>query len=93
MLDIKKLTDSNILLAKQRIEQALKWMLTAGRAKSIKVIVERDIQDFNRMNIKVEVTQPDGLLIVYTEYRTVGLGVRYDYKYEGGKVISLGIAH
>lgn len=88
--DIKKITDANLLLAKQRIEDALAWMITVGKATSIAVTVERDTQDFNRMDIKVEARQPDGLLIVFQQYRPVGLGVAYDYKYEGGKVINLG---
>lgn len=68
---LKKLTPPNLLLAKQYIEEALAWMIHTGRAKSVEVIVERDSIDISRLNIKIIVTQPDGLIITFTQYKRV----------------------
>jgi phage gp46-like protein len=89
---IKKVTTGNLELAKQYIESALNWLLLVGRAVSIIVTVERDTKNFNQMDIEVSATQPDGLLIVYKEFRPVGLGTRYDYSYLNGVLQQLGTA-
>jgi phage gp46-like protein len=68
---IRKLTSPNVLLAKQYIEAALEWLLSTGRAKSLNVIVERDTSDVSRLNIKVEAQQPDGLMIIYEQFKRV----------------------
>lgn len=70
--DIRKVTDNNVALIKQRIEAATNWLLTTGKASSIDVIVERDTQDRNRINWKVEAVQNDGIPITVTSFRTVG---------------------
>lgn len=74
LFKIKKVNTSNILLAQQYTQSALQWLITAGRAVSIDVIVEADISDFNRMNIKVTAKQPNGYLITYEVYQRVGQG-------------------
>jgi phage gp46-like protein len=68
---IKKLTASNLLLAKQYIDEALAWLLATGRAASIDTIVERDDKDISRLNIKITATQPDGLIVTYTQFKRV----------------------
>ena len=84
---IKKITTGNILLAQQYVEQALQWLLQVGRAVSIIVVAEADTQDPNRLNIKVEATQPDGLLIKYQEFRPVGLSPNSDYTIHNSIVV------
>jgi len=71
LFKIKKLTDSNLLLAEQYIKEALEWLLKTGRAASIAVLVERDSLDRGRMNLKVTATQPDGLIITYEQFKRV----------------------
>ena len=68
---IRKVTNESINLAKQYVEQALAWLLNVGRATSIAVIVEQDLSDFNRLDIKVTATQPDGLIITYQQFKRV----------------------
>ena len=68
---IKKLTAANLLLARQYIQEALKWLLETGRATSIDVIVEKDLSDSNRMNIKVTAKQPDGLILTFEQFQAV----------------------
>jgi phage gp46-like protein len=68
---IRKITVENINLARQYVEQAVAWLLNVGRATSINVIVEQDLSDFNRLDIKVTATQPDGLIITYQQFKRV----------------------
>ena len=68
---IKKLTDSNLLLARQYIQEATQWMINTGRAVSLDVIVERDSTDRGRMNLKITAVQPNGLIIVWEQYKRV----------------------
>lgn len=70
--DIKKITANNIEMLKQRVKDALQWLLDTGKAKSIDVVVERDSVDYNRINWKVEAVQADGLPIEASGFRTVG---------------------
>lgn len=70
--DIRKVTANNITVLKQRVEQALAWLITTGKAKDLTVIVERDSSDYSRINWKVEITQADGLPLTVTGFRTVG---------------------
>lgn len=91
---IKKMTQQNLRLAKQYCEEALQWLIQAGRATSINVIVEADISNIYQMNIKVTAKQPDGLIISYQQYRPIGLGITrstdthyHDYSRQNGVLI------
>ena len=70
--DIKKITASNIQLIKTRAELALQWLLDTGKAKAIDVIVERDTQDYNRINWRAEIEQADGLTLTSSGFKTIG---------------------
>ena len=70
--DIKKITGSSITMIRQRIEAALKWLLTTGRAKSIEVLVERDDKDYNRLNWKVTAVQSSGIPVIVESFKTIG---------------------
>jgi phage gp46-like protein len=66
LFKIKKITGPNILLAQQYVQDALQWLIQTGRATSITVIVEQDLIDRNRLDIKISAIQPNGLIIKYT---------------------------
>lgn len=70
---IKKLSDSNVLLARQYVEEALAWLIQVGRATSISVTCARsaDPRTPGRLDIEVKATQPDGLIISYTQWYNV----------------------
>lgn len=68
---ITKITDKSLNLAKQYIEEALQWLLDTSKAESITVLVERDIVDRSRMNIRVQVEERDGNQITYDTYHTL----------------------
>jgi len=70
--DIKKVTQSNINIIRQRVESALQWLLNTGKASSIDVIVERDTQDPSRVNWKVTAVQASGIPVTVTSFRTIG---------------------
>lgn len=70
--DIKKVTLNNIEKIKSRLEAALKWLLEIKKAKSLNVIVERDLSDITRINYKVEIVQADGIPVTVSYFRTVG---------------------
>jgi phage gp46-like protein len=68
---VRKITDSNILLQRQYLQDALAWIIRVGRAIAIDVLVERDSTDFNRLNFKVTARQPNGLIVTYTSFKRV----------------------
>ena len=70
--DIKKVTDNNIDLIKERLEKALQWLIGVGKAKSVIVIVEKDLKDIYRINYKIEAIQADGIPIVISNFKRVG---------------------
>jgi phage gp46-like protein len=74
LFTIKKVTDANVLLAKQYIEQALKWLLQLKKATSITVIVEKDSKDFNRINFKITAIQPDNVTVYYQQFYNAANG-------------------
>lgn len=70
--DINKVTVNNITLIKQRVTNALRWILDVGKATSIDVIIERDLSNINRVNIKVEAKQTQGTILLYSQFKDVG---------------------
>jgi phage gp46-like protein len=86
---INKITDQNVNLAKQYIQHALTWLISSGRATSLNVIVEKDSIDKNRINVKIEMTEPSGNLVQYSMFRTVGLSESFDYYLDNGVVKSI----
>ena len=69
---ISKITASNILSFQQNIESALAWMVNAGRASTIDVTVEQDIQNMNQLDVLINITQPNGFIVAYHQYYRVG---------------------
>ncbi|MDA8428945.1 MAG: phage GP46 family protein [Geobacteraceae bacterium] len=66
-----KNTPATARLIKQDIEQALQWIIDAGRAKSIEVATWRDQNDRHRLNILVTAIQADGRAVTYTTFKEV----------------------
>lgn len=70
--DIKKISANNIDLIYKRVAQALEWIKTLGRAKSIIVKVEKNLFNVNRIDYQVEIVQSDGIPITVNNFITVG---------------------
>lgn len=66
-----KNTPATARLIRQDIEQALQWILDAGRATSIDVATWHDDNDRHRLNVLVTATQADGRVVTYTTYKEV----------------------
>jgi len=66
--EIKKLTEQNIALAKDYCKEACQWIIDLGRATSIDIIVERDEDVMNRMNILVTAVQANGAEMSFTTF-------------------------
>jgi phage gp46-like protein len=66
-----KNTPATARLIKQDIEQALQWIIDAGRATSIAVTTWRDDTDRHRLNIHVTATQADGRVVTYSTFKEV----------------------
>ncbi|TWJ11167.1 phage GP46 family protein [Geobacter argillaceus] len=66
-----KNTPATARLIKQDIEQALQWIIDAGRATAIRVETWRDANDRHRLNVLVTATQADGRIITYTTFKEV----------------------
>lgn len=71
---IRKVTDSSILLARQYTEQALNWLINTGKASAINVICERDLTNFNQINMKITVQQPNSVTLFYQQAYDVKSG-------------------
>ena len=70
--DIKKITNSNIDLIKQRYENSIKWLVDIGKAKSYSVFVEEDKTELNRVNVNIQGIEADGTPYRVSIFRTVG---------------------
>lgn len=66
-----KNTAANANLIRGDYEQALQWLLDAGRAKSITVTVSRDSNDRYRLNILISAVQADGQTVTYDTFKEV----------------------
>lgn len=66
-----KNTAATARLVKQDVEQALQWIIDAGRAVSIEVAAWRDQNDRDRLNILITATQADGRIVTYTTFKEV----------------------
>jgi phage gp46-like protein len=69
---IDKITGPNILVQKQNVESALNWLILAGSATSIDVLVEQDLSDISRLDVKVTATQASGYVVKYEQFIEVG---------------------
>ncbi len=72
LFKINKLSDSTINLARQYIADALQWLIIVGKATAVEVVVEKDLQNLGQMDIKVNVTQANGVIITYQMFKLVG---------------------
>lgn len=59
LLKRKKITNQTIMDAREYIEQALQWMIEDGVATEIKVEVERNASDVNRVDALVQIVRGD----------------------------------
>lgn len=66
-----KNTPTTARLIKQDVEQALQWIIDAGRATRIDVATWRDDNDRYRLNIHVSATQADGRIVTYETFKEV----------------------
>lgn len=66
-----KNTPATARLIRQDVEQALQWIIDAGRATHIAVATWRDDSDRHRLNILVTATQADGRVVTYTTFKEV----------------------
>lgn len=66
-----KNTPAAALLIKQDIQQALQWIINAGRASRIQVETRRDELNMYRLNILVAATQADGRVITFSTFKEV----------------------
>ena len=68
---IKKIIPTTPNLVIDYINQALKWIVDAGRITDLEVISEIDDNVMNRVNFKVTATQANGLLVTFTNFVSV----------------------
>jgi hypothetical protein len=62
----KSISDATVPLIRQRFEQAWKWLLDTGKAKSIAVTATPDKDNKNRVNISAEAVQANDLVIPFS---------------------------
>jgi hypothetical protein len=85
-LSFPKITASVLDSLNRAIVDGLQWMIQAGRISAISCMSELDT-NIGQVNIKVEVTQADGISITYQQYRPLGLGPTSDYSIVNGSVV------
>lgn len=66
-----KNTPATARLVKQDVEQALQWIIAAGRATAIQVQTWRDANNRYRLNILITATQADGRVVIYNTFKEV----------------------
>jgi phage gp46-like protein len=66
-----KNTPESARLIRQDYEQALQWIIDAGRASSIDVTTWRDDGNKHRLNVLITATQSDGRVVTYTTFKEV----------------------
>lgn len=71
--DIKKVTDNNIDTIKQRIQQALDWLLIVEKARAIKITVQKNNLNRWRVDTRIEIIQSDSVPITIDNFITVGV--------------------
>ena len=67
--EIKKLTDSNLLLAHQYVLEALNWLIQTGRATTISAVATK--ADYNKISIDIQVQQANGIKLFYKIFSDV----------------------
>ncbi|MDH5298118.1 MAG: phage GP46 family protein [Desulfobulbaceae bacterium] len=65
---LKKNTARTEALAEEYGKEALQWLLDTGKAIAIRVTAQRDANDRNRLNMRAEVTQADGLVVTFDHF-------------------------
>jgi len=70
--DIDQVTDEKVALFKQRLENALLWLVDALKAIRIDVTTERDSLDRNRINANIEVIQLNQIPMIFVAFVCVG---------------------
>jgi len=71
--DIRKVTDNNITVIKQRLEQALGWLLTTGKARALKIKVQKNNLDIHRVDVQIDIIQSDSVPVTITNFIKVGV--------------------
>lgn len=61
----KKITDGNNGLVKSYLKDSCKWLIDAGKAKSIDVLVEPDLIEKNRLDIQESATQANDTVVTF----------------------------
>ena len=67
--EVRKNTPGAPAQVRDYAKEALQWLIKTGRAKKIDVLTERD--GWERILIKVEVTQADGRELIFDTYYEV----------------------
>lgn len=70
--DIDRVTDDNVDLIQERLEQATQWLVDIGRAKQIEISTEIDINNINRVNYSIEAIQADDKTVTLNNFVYVG---------------------
>ena len=70
--DIKKVTESKVKLIEKRIRAALSGLLETGKARAVKVVVQKNNLVYNRVDVKIEVIQADNIPITIDSFVIVG---------------------
>jgi hypothetical protein len=64
----KKITDQNMGLVKDSFGQSEKWLIDAGKAKSIDILVEPDLTENNRLDIQESATQANDTVVSFKTF-------------------------
>lgn len=66
-----KNTPATARLIQQDVQQALQWIIDAGRASSIEITTWRPENDLHRLIIQITATQSDNRTVTYTTFKEV----------------------
>lgn len=64
----KKITDQSLGLVKDYFKESSKWLIDAGRAKSIDVLVEPDLTEGNRIAVEETAVQANDAVVTFETF-------------------------
>jgi hypothetical protein len=64
----KKITDKNVGLVKDYFKESCKWLISAGKADSVEVLVEPDLTEKNRINVQETAVQANDAVVTFETF-------------------------
>lgn len=68
---IRKIATNTLKQAKEYVTEALKWLTDLRRITDLEVVIKKDAENKNRINIFIQALKPDGNEITFSTFYSV----------------------